>query len=117
MVRKTKSKHQIHLIVTLLVLLLFTSPLKASNQIPKNSIQPSQWLYVGGNGPGNYSTIQAAIENATHGDTIYVYQGIYQEYITIDKQITLIGQQKNHTIINATDSATAAMLKSTIFFF
>ena len=103
MTSKTKSKYQTHLIVTLLVLFLFTTPLTTSNQPPKIAIQPSQWLYVGGNGPGNYSTIQAAIDNATDSDTIYVYQGIYQEYLTINKKLTLIGQQKNHTIINATE--------------
>ena len=30
-------------------------------------------LYVGGDGPGNYTKIQDAIENATSGDTIFVY--------------------------------------------
>ena len=29
-------------------------------------------LYVGGGGPGNYSTIQQAIDNASVGNTIYV---------------------------------------------
>ena len=29
-------------------------------------------LYVGGSGPGNYSSIQDAIDNASDGDTVYV---------------------------------------------
>ena len=38
---------------------------------------PGNTLYVGGYGPGNYSKIQYAVENATSGDTIYVYSKIY----------------------------------------
>ena len=34
-------------------------------------------LYVGGSGPGNYTKIQDAINNAIDGDTIYVYSGTY----------------------------------------
>jgi nitrous oxidase accessory protein NosD len=57
------------------------------------------WLYVGGSGPGNYSRIQDAIENASAGDTIFVYHGTYYGYIRIS-QLTLIGEDKNTTIID-----------------
>jgi len=30
-------------------------------------------LYVGGSGPGNYTSIQDAIDDASDGDTVYVY--------------------------------------------
>jgi len=65
--------------------------------------QPSDGdiLYVGGSGPGNYTYIQDAIDNASNGDTIYVYNGIYNENVFIDKQIGLIGEDKENTIINA----------------
>ena len=33
-------------------------------------------LYVGGIGPDNYTSIQAAINDASDGDTIFVYEGI-----------------------------------------
>jgi|GEM_PF-2448217 len=58
-------------------------------------------IYVGGYGPGNYTKIQYAINNASNGDTIYVYSGTYYEYITIAKSITLTGEDKNTTIIDA----------------
>ena len=59
------------------------------------------WLYVGGSGPGNYTTIQSAIDDANSGDTIYVYNGIYSECISIgSKSITIIGQNKDATIID-----------------
>ena len=37
----------------------------------------SEKLYVGGNGTGNYSSIQEAINNASDTATIFVYAGIY----------------------------------------
>jgi parallel beta-helix repeat protein len=59
------------------------------------------WLYVGGSGPGNYTRIQDAINNAHSSDTIFVYNGTYYGCISISKNnITLIGQDKNTTIID-----------------
>ena len=81
-------------------LILTTSTGTPTNQEKKPTLV-RETIYVGGSGPNNYSTIQAAIDNATHGDTIYVYQGIYHEHIIVDKQLTLVGQNKNQTIINS----------------
>ena len=58
------------------------------------------WLYVGGSGPGNYSTIQNAINNASSGDTIFVFNGIYYEVITMNKSISLLGEDRSTTIID-----------------
>lgn len=41
--------------------------------------------------PGNYTTIQAAINAASSGDTIKVYPGTYDERIVINRSITLLG--------------------------
>jgi parallel beta-helix repeat protein len=57
-------------------------------------------LYVGGSGEGNFSGIQDAINASTDGDTIIVYTGIYNENIEINKSISLIGENKDTTIIN-----------------
>jgi len=60
-------------------------------------------LYVGGTGPGNYSKIQDAINDASDGDTVFVYNDSspYYEYkIVISKSINLIGEDKNTTIID-----------------
>jgi parallel beta-helix repeat protein len=59
-------------------------------------------IYVGGSSPGNYSTIQDAIDNSSNGDTVYVYDDSspYIENITIDKSINLIGEDRNTTIID-----------------
>ena len=71
-----------------------------------NTIHASEaTFYVGGSGPGNYTTIQAAVTAAAGGDTIYVYQNTpdhstYSENIVINKNLNLIGEDKNTTIID-----------------
>ena len=57
-------------------------------------------LFVGGSGPGNYSSIQSAINAARDGDTIYVYNGTYRDGLEIYKEIVLMGENKNTTIID-----------------
>jgi len=63
-------------------------------------------LYVGGSGPGNYTRIQDAINNASDGDTVFVYDdnSPYYENVVIDKSINLIGEDKNSTIIDGSDN-------------
>ena len=70
------------------------SPMSTSN---------GKTLYVGGSGPGNYSIIQNAIDDASDGDTVFVYSGTYKvrrKRIQIDKSINLIGENKETTIID-----------------
>jgi len=57
-------------------------------------------LYVGGSGEGNYTKIQDAIDNASDGDTVFVYKGIYIENLVVNKSIRLLGEDRNSTIIN-----------------
>lgn len=59
-------------------------------------------FYVGGTGEGNYSSIQEAINNASSGDTIYVYHysSPYIEHVVIDKSIMLKGENKENTVID-----------------
>ncbi len=57
-------------------------------------------LYVGGTGTGNYSTIQSAIDAASSGDTVFVYNGTYYENVIVDKSIDLIGENNENTIID-----------------
>ena len=59
-------------------------------------------FYVGGSGPGNYTTIQEAIDNASEEDIVFVYDDSspYNENIIVDKSILIIGEDPNSTIIN-----------------
>ena len=61
-------------------------------------------LFVGGTGPNNYTKIQDAIDNASDGDTVFVYDDSspYFESIIINKKISLIGKDKNicNNVIN-----------------
>jgi len=59
------------------------------------------WLYVGGNGSGNFTKIQDAINASSDGDTVFVFQGTYHEHlITISKGIFLRGENRLTTIID-----------------
>ena len=73
-------------------------PLVASN---------GNWWYVGGGGPGNFTRIQDAIDNASAGDTVFVYDDAapYVENIVVDVSISLVGEQKSSTIINGSTNA------------
>ena len=64
-------------------------------------------LYVGGSGPGNYSKIQEAINDANNGDTIFVYDDSspYFECVNVDVSINLIGENKETTIIDGSNNA------------
>lgn len=52
------------------------------------------------NGEGDYISIQEAIKNAQTGSKIYIKKGEYCEIINIRKQIELIGEDKELTLIN-----------------
>lgn len=49
---------------------------------------------------GDFSSIQEAIDYATSGSTIYVKKGVYTEVIDVYKSISLLGEDKESTLIN-----------------
>jgi parallel beta-helix repeat protein len=63
-------------------------------------------------GPNNYKTIQEAINNASSGDTIFVCKGIYTENIVINKSITLIGEDRESTIIDGRSTGNVVSIKA-----
>ncbi|WP_167879286.1 S-layer protein domain-containing protein [Methanococcoides vulcani] len=62
-------------------------------------------ITVDDSGGQDYATIQAAVGNATDGDTILVYPGTYTENVYVNKELTFISQSGNpfDTIVQAAD--------------
>ena len=50
--------------------------------------------------PGDYLTIQEAINAASPGDTIFVRAGTYYENVVVNKSVSLIGEKRETTIID-----------------
>jgi parallel beta-helix repeat protein len=57
-------------------------------------------IYVDDDGGADYTKIQDAINNASDGDTVYIYSGTYFENVVVDKPITLQGEDRNTTIVD-----------------
>jgi parallel beta-helix repeat protein len=49
--------------------------------------------------PDEYGTIQAAVDNASSGDTVLVRSGIHNGSVSISKALALIGEDKENTVI------------------
>jgi parallel beta-helix repeat protein len=65
-----------------------------------DSLKVHETIFVDDDGETDYSNIQDAIDNASIGDTIFVYSGEYIENIFIDKTLFLVGEDKNTTFID-----------------
>jgi len=89
------------LAVGIILLFLGTCILPGIAQETEKPLQTSRgtWLYVGGSGPGNYSRIQDAIDNASDGDTVFVYHGVYYETLSITSSITVKAEDVTTTFI------------------
>ena len=81
---------------------------------PVNISNRGDTLYVGGNGSGNYSKIQDAINDASDGDTVFVYDDSspYYELLLIEKSIFLIGENKETTIIDGNYNGTVIIIRA-----
>ncbi len=81
--------------------------------------EPNGWFNITYVGPvqnidtGEYfATIQAAIDDADtlDGHTIFVSAGTYNESIVVDKRLTIMGEDKNTTIIDAGGTGTCVWI-------
>jgi parallel beta-helix repeat protein len=65
------------------------------------SVKPDPGIrIVDDDGPADFSSIQEAINAASPGDTIYVKAGTYYEQVVLNKSVSLIGENKETTIID-----------------
>jgi nitrous oxidase accessory protein len=94
--------------LTIGIILLFVEtciiPAIAQNTEKPLPTSRGNWLYVGGSGPGNYSSIREALLYANNGDTIFVYHGHYFDPTNINKSITLLGEYKRTTLLEQHNS-------------
>jgi parallel beta-helix repeat protein len=56
--------------------------------------------------PADYPTIQDAVDSAYPGTTILVAKGTYIEHFNISKSLSLVGEDRDKTIIDGSDSNT-----------
>jgi len=68
-------------------------------------------IYVDDDGTADYTNIQDAIDNSSDGDTIFVFNGTYNENINVSKSVTIIGQNRNNTIINGMENTSVKIVK------
>ncbi len=59
-----------------------------------------------------YPTIQLAINNASAGDTIRLWSGTYNEKITINKPLNIVGNGSANTMINGNNTGTVIRVES-----
>jgi nitrous oxidase accessory protein len=62
--------------------------------------------------PTDYRTIQEAINAASSGDTIYVYNGTYLENVVVNKTVALVGQDVDLTVIDGNEAGTVIYINS-----
>ena len=102
--------------LTVVVILLFVGiciiPVIAQNSEKPEPTSKGSWLYVGGSGPGNYTRVQDAIDDASDGDIVFVYNGTYYENLIVNKTIDLIGEDKNTTIIDSGGTGSVVYISS-----
>ena len=99
-------------IIALGIMLLFIGmTISSSTELnpEEQSIKPissGNILYVGGNGTGNYTKIQDAINDSSDGDTVFVYDDSspYFENVVVHKSINLVGEDKDTTVIDGNDT-------------
>ena len=94
-------------VATLIVVILISSVLMITVPTIPVSASPAE-IHV----PGDYSTIQNAVGNATSGDTIIVAAGTYDEQVVIDKSLTLEGAGDT-TIIQPSAASVLTTVKTT----
>jgi len=81
------------------LILLFLSMLTLALNIQLVKAEPTTIIV-----PDDYPTIQEAINNANEGDKIFARSGTYYEHVFVNKTVSLIGEDKETTLIDGNGS-------------
>lgn len=65
-------------------------------------------------GSCDFDSVQEAIDDAEDGDTIRICEGTYEENLTIDKDLTIIGAGEDVTALQGDDTASVVTLGSSV---
>jgi nitrous oxidase accessory protein len=87
---------RIEVSVALLTLLL-VGTLSLAFNVPQVKTELAREIIVV---PDSYPTIQEAINSADEGDTIFVRSGTYYENLVVNKSVSLVGEDRETTIID-----------------
>jgi hypothetical protein len=68
-------------------------------------------ITVDDDGNADYTRIQDAIDNASDGDTVFVYNGTYYENIVVSKHLLLKGENVENTIVEAGASDSGSVIR------
>jgi len=101
-------------LLTTAIILLFIGIVYAPSITANNNSGVGNTIYVDDDntdGPWDgtlehpYQYIQDGVDNASNRDVVYVYGGMYNENIHIDKSLDLIGEKSNNPIIHSKDDS------------
>jgi parallel beta-helix repeat protein len=93
---------------------LYVAPVEGETFVENNflseyvTVRSSEIVMV----PGDFLTIQKAINEVDLGYTIQVASGIYRERLVIDKSIALIGENRDSTVIDGKGIASVITVNS-----
>lgn len=94
-----------------LIYLLFSIPLFVPCDLCEAA---GNTIYVDDSGGGDYTSIQEAINIANESDIIYVYSGIYNENLVINKTIILQGEGSGSTTISGSGDHTVKIFADNV---
>lgn len=120
--KSIQQKSYKHLFILFIIILIFTltiiSSSSAANTIyVNNNTGNDSWTgnsstHVDGTDIGPKATIQNGTNTVESNGLVYVADGTYNEHITIYQSLTIIGQSRNRTIINGTNTGTPLTINS-----
>ncbi|HMB45685.1 MAG TPA: NosD domain-containing protein, partial [Candidatus Methanoperedens sp.] len=103
-------KNRILIIFFIMVIISGITTIVSSGATSDIYVNQTGWWRADGAFNASATQIQAAIDAATAGETIYVYNGNYTENVNVTKQLTLRGI--GMPVVNASDSGSAINLSA-----